>query len=168
MAGVAYEDLVQEGMTAALKAAGKFRPDGGANYLTYAAIWIDAAMKEVLRRPLVRTPEGEPFAQVCSLDAPQGGHGDEGAPVLLDWQRADLPDAHDLSSGAEDRARVRRALAKLNARDRAVLVRHLGLAGHSEQSLPAVARALGVTRQQAAQSLARARADLRLHLGRSA
>ena len=165
LAGVAYEDLVQEGMTAALKAAGKFRPDGGASYLTYAGFWIDFAMKEVLKRPLVRTPDGEPFAQVWSLDAPLGTEGDENAPVLLDWQRADLPDAHDLSLAEEDQVRVRRALAKLDPKDREVLVRHRGLQGRKEQSLQAVARDMGLTRQQAGQALDRACADLRLYLG---
>ncbi len=58
LAGLEFEDLVQEGWTGALKAAKKFNPEAGANYLTYAAWWIDAAMKEALSRPIIRTPEG--------------------------------------------------------------------------------------------------------------
>ena len=160
-----YDDLVQEGMTGALKAAAKYQPDKGANYLTYAAPWIDAAMKDALRRSLVRTPDGAPFALVHSLDAPLSGDDEDDAPVLMDWQRADLPDAQDLSSAAEDRARVRKALPKLNPRERAVLVRHLGLHGGKEQSLQTIAREMGITRQRAAQLLDRAQVDLRLHLG---
>lgn len=160
-----YEDLVQEGMTGALKAAAKYRPDKGANYLTYAAPWIDAAMKDALRRSLVRTPDGAPFALIRSLDAPLGGDDEDDAPVLLDWQHADLPNAQDLSAAAEDRARVRQALPKLNARERAVLVRHMGLHGGKEQPLSAIAKEMGITSQWAGHLLDRAKANLRLHLG---
>ena len=164
-ASLDYDDLVQEGMTGALKAAAKYRPDKGANYLTYAAPWIDAAMKDALRRSLVRTPDGAPFALVRSLDAPLGGDDEDDAPVLLDWQHADLPDAQDLSAAAEDRARVREAMPKLNPRERAVLVRYMGLYGGKEQSLPSIAREMGITRQWAGHLLDRAKAHLRLHLG---
>jgi RNA polymerase sigma factor (sigma-70 family) len=164
MAGLEFEDLVQEGMAGALKAAAKYNPQAGANYLTYAAWWIDAAMKEALSRPIIRTPDGEAFARVDSLDAPLGEDDEPGGRTRLDWQRSDLPDAHDLSASAEDRARIRRALPKLDPRDRAVLVRHLGLDGRQPQTLQVVARELGVTRQRAGQLLDRARADLRQHL----
>jgi len=160
-----YEDLVQEGMTGALKAAAKYRPDKGANYLTYAAPWIDAAMKDALRRSLVRTPDGLPFARVRSLDAPPSGEDEDDAPVLLDWQHADLPNAQDLSAAAEDRARVRKALPKLNPRERAVLVRHMGLHGGKEQPLSTIAKEMGITSQWAGHLLDRAKANLRLHLG---
>ena len=164
LAGLDFEDLVQEGLAGALKAAARFNPEAGASYLTYAAWWIDAAMKEALSRPLIRTPDGEAFARIDSLDAPLGADGEVG-PTRMDWQHSDQPSAHDLSAAAEDMARVRQALPKLNPRDRAVLVRHLGLGGRQAQSLQAVARDLGVTRQRAGQLLDRARLDLRGQLG---
>jgi RNA polymerase sigma factor (sigma-70 family) len=164
LAGLEFEDLVQEGMAGALKAAAKYNPEAGANYLTYAAWWIDAAMKEALSRPIIRTPEGEAFARVDSLDAPMEEDGERGGHTHQDWQRADQPDAHDLSAAAEDRARIRGALPKLNPRDRDVLARHMGLDGRQPQTLQVVARELGVTRQRAGQILDRARADLRQHL----
>jgi RNA polymerase sigma factor (sigma-70 family) len=160
MAGLEFDDLVQEGWTGALKAAAKFNPEAGANYLTYAAWWIDAAMKEALSHPIIRTPEGEAFAWVDSLDAHMGGDSEQEGPTRLDWQRDDQPSAHDLSSEAEDRARIRKALPKLEPRDRAVLVRHLGLDGREPQSLQVIAKALGITRQRAGQILDRAQKDL--------
>ena len=160
-----YNDLVQEGMAGALKAAGKYRPDMGANYLTYAAPWIEAALKEALPRPLARTPDGQPLAQVWALDAPGGGGEEDDGPNLGDWQRADQPDPHHLSMAAEDRSRVQKALPKLNSRDREVLVRYAGLCGRKEQKLSEIALDMGITRQRAGQLLDRARADLRLHLG---
>ena len=160
MAGLEFDDLVQEGWTGALKAAAKFNPEAGANYLTYAAWWIDAAMKDALSRPIIRTPEGEAFAWVDSLDAHLGGDSEQEGPTRLDWQRDDQPSAHELSTAAEDQARVRKALPMLEPRDRAVLVRHLGLDGREPQSLQVVARELGVTRQRAGQILDRARKEL--------
>jgi len=163
-AGLEVEDLAQEGVAGALKAAARFDPDGGASYLTYAAWWIDAAMREAMNRPIIRTPEGAAFAQVHSLDAPVRGDEAADAPVRQDWQRDDQPGPHDLSAAAEDRAHVRGALPRLNPRDREVLARHLGLDGHRPRSLQAVARELGVTRQRAAQLYDRARKDLRQEL----
>ena len=165
MACLDYEDLVQEGMTGALKAAARYRPDRGANYLTYAAPWIDAAMKDALRRSIVRTPAGAPFARIRSLDTPLGADDEDDAPVPLDWQRADLPDAQDLSAAAEDRTRVRQALSKLQPREREVLLRHRGLHDGKEHSLAAIAREMGITQHWAGHLLDRAMADLRLHLG---
>lgn len=166
MAGLEFDDLVQEGLAGALKAAGKYNPEAGANYLTYAAWWIDAAMKDALGRQIVRTPQGEAFARVESLDAPIDAAPDGAGPTFMDWQRADQPDAHDLSTAAEDRARVWKALPKLNPRDREALVRHLGLDGRQPRSLQAVAREMGVTRQRIGQILERARVELRRELAR--
>jgi RNA polymerase sigma factor (sigma-70 family) len=161
--GLEVADLIQEGVAGALKAAARFDPEAGASYLTYAAWWIEAAMKEALFRPFIRTPDGAAFARVHSLDAPVR---EEEGPAREDWQRDDQPGPLDLAAAEEARARVRRALPALQPRDREVLARHLGLDGHPPQSLLAVARSLGVTRQRAAQLLDRARQDLRRELTR--
>jgi RNA polymerase primary sigma factor len=78
----------------------------------------------------------------------------------------DQPGPHDLSAAAEDRARVRRALPRLDPRDREVLALHLGLDGLPPRSLQSVARELGVTRQRVGQIITRARRDLRDELTR--
>lgn len=163
--GLEVEDLVQEGLTGALRAAAKYDPDAGASYLTYAAWYIDSAMRQALARPIVRTPEGAAPALVGSLDAPLANDQEEREPARQEWQRDDQPGPHDLFAAAEDRARLRRALPRLDPRDRAVLTRHLGLDGRAPQSLQAVARDLGVTRQRAAQLFDRARTGLRQELG---
>jgi RNA polymerase sigma factor (sigma-70 family) len=165
MAGLELEDLVQEGLAGALKAAAKYNPQAGANYLTYAAWWIDAAMKEALSRLIIRTPEGEAFARVDSLDVPLCDEETASA-FRMNWQRSDHPDAYDAYVSSEAKARVRQAMPNLSPRDRAVLVRHLGLDGRQPQTLQVVARELGVSRQRAGQILDRARATLREHLDR--
>jgi RNA polymerase primary sigma factor len=165
MAGLEFDDLVQEGMAGALKAAAKYNPEAGANYLTYAAWWIDAAMKDALSRPIIRTPDGEAFAHIASLDAPIGGEEGQEGPTFLDRRHdEDQPSAHDLSAAAEDRARVRKALPKLNPRDREALARHMGLDGYQPQPLQVVAKQMGVTRQRIGQIVDRARKDLRQEL----
>jgi RNA polymerase primary sigma factor len=165
MAGLEFDDLVQEGLTGALKAAAKYNPEAGANYLTYAAWWIDAAMKDALSRPIVRTPDGEAFARIASLDAPIGGEEGQDGPTFLDRRHdEDQPSAHDLSMAAEDRARIRKALPKLNPRDREALARHMGLDGYQPQPLQVVAKQMGVTRQRVGQIVDRARKDLRQEL----
>jgi RNA polymerase sigma factor (sigma-70 family) len=162
MAGLEFEDLVQEGLAGALKAAARYNPEAGANYLTYAAWWIDAAMKDALTHSIVRTPEGEAFAHIASLDAPIGGEeGAEGPTFLEQRHDEDQLSAHDLSVAAEDRARVRKALPKLNSRDREALARHLGLDGYHPEPLQMVAKQMGVTRQRVGQIVDRARKDLR-------
>ena len=163
-AGLDFEDLVQEGMAGALKAAAKYNPEAGASYLTYAATWIDAAMKEALNRPIIRTPEGESFAQVDSLDAPVGGGDLKGGRTFMDWQHSDQPSANDLSAAAEDRVQVRKALHKLDRQQREVLVRHLGLNEGKPQTLQAIARDMGLTRQRAMQILNLAQAELKQRL----
>lgn len=164
LAGLEPEDLIQEGMTGALKAAAKFNPGEGVKYLTYAAWWIDAAMKEAMSRRMVRTPDGTAHIWVGSLDAPLGAESGHEGPTLMEWQIDDQPSAHDLSASAEDRSRVRAALPKLNPRDREVLVRHMGLGGYQPQPLQAVAKSLGLSRQRAGQILERATQALRLHM----
>ena len=163
-AGIEVEDLVQEGYAGALKAAARFNPEAGANYLTYAAWWIDAAMKEATTRRLVRTPEGATHAWIGSLDAPMGGDNEEDGPTFLDWQRDDQPGADELSAVAEEQARVRAALPKVNPRGRAVLVCHMGLLGCEPKPLQVIAKELGVTRQRVGQLLDGARKDLRMAL----
>jgi len=164
MAGLEPEDLVQEGWAGALKAAAKFNPEVGAKYLTYAAWWIDAAMKEAMHHRFIRTPEGEAHAWVSSLDAPVDGEVEAEGPTFLDWQCADQPSPQDLATAAEDRARVQSALAKLRPSDREVLTRHLGLNGREPQPLQVVAKGLGLSRHRAGQILERATRDLRLEL----
>ena len=165
LAGLEFDDLVQEGLAGAIKAAAKYNPEAGANYLTYAAWWIDAAMKDALSRPIVRTPQGEAFARIAELDAPIGGDGEPGGQTFLDQRHdEDQPSAHDLSAAAEDRARVRKALPKLNPRDREALARHMGLDGYQPQPLQMVAKQMGVTRQRVGQIIDRARKDLRQEL----
>lgn len=162
MAGLEFDDLVQEGLAGALKAAAKFNPEAGANYLTYAAWWIDAAMKGALSHSIVRTPEGEAFARIAELDAPMGGEDGVPGPTFLDQTRdEDQPSAHDLSVAAEDQARVRKALPKLSPRDREALARHIGLDGYEPEPLQVVAKQMGVTRQRVGQIVDRARKDLR-------
>lgn len=163
-AGIEVDDLIQEGYAGAIKAAARFNPDAGANYLTYAAWWIDAAMKDATNHRLVRTPEGAAHAWIGSLDAPLGADGDENATTFLDLEIDDQPGADELAAAAEEQTWVHAALPKVESRSREVLVRHMGLDGDEPQPLKLIAKGLGVTRQRVGQILDGAKNQMRLAL----
>lgn len=79
-AGVSLDDLVQEGRLGALRAAQKYDPGKGANFLTYASWWIRQRMLEALSNGDVSIPDRKweamrkegTFLSVASLDAPTG------------------------------------------------------------------------------------------------
>jgi RNA polymerase primary sigma factor len=164
IAGLDFEDLVQEGWAGALKAASHFNPDAGAKYLTYACPWIESAMKDALNQRTVRTPKGVSRVSVCSLDATLGSGDDQGEHCLLDFQVDDQPSAQELIASSEERARLRAVLPMLTSKERRLIVAHLGLDGRAPQTMPAVAKSLGLSRQGAAQVMEGALEKLRLEL----
>ncbi len=158
------EDLIQEGFTGALKAAGKYSPDRGANFLTYASWWIDAAMREAMGRRMIRTPEGRPHVWVGSLEAPLGPEGEDEGLSLLAVTYDEAPDPLELSLAAEQRERLLAALPSLEPRVRDVLLRHTGLDGRTPEPLQKIALEMGVSRQRVSQILERATSALTLEL----
>ena len=162
--GLEVEDLIQEGFTGALKAAGKYSPDRGANFLTYASWWIDSAMREAMGRRMIRTPEGRPHLWVDSLEDPLGGEGEsEGLTILAITEDKD-PSPLELSLAAEQYEQVLAALPSLEARVREVVLRHTGLDGRTPEPLQKIAADLGITRQRVSQLLERATSALTLEL----
>lgn len=158
------EDLIQEGFTGALKAAGKYSPDRGANFLTYASWWIDAAMREAMGRRMIRTPEGRPHVWVGSLEAPLGPEGEDEGLSLLAVTYDEAPGPLELSLAAEQRERLLAALPSLEPRVRDVLLRHTGLDGRTPEPLQKIALEMGVSRQRVSQILERATSALTLEL----
>ena len=166
--GLEIEDLVQEGFAGALKAAAKYSPDRGANFLTYASWWIKAAMREALGHRFIRTPEGKTHVWVGSLDAPLGGEGETDGPTLLDLNlELDLPrepSPLDLCVAAEQYDRLVAALPRLDPRTREVVLRHTGLDGRPAEAIQFIADDLGLSRQRVSQILERGTAELSLEL----
>ncbi len=162
--GLDTDDLVQEGFAGALKAAAKYSPDRGANFLTYASWWIDAAMREALGRRLIRTPEGRPHVWVGSLEAPLAGESEEQGVSLLMITFDEDPGPLELSLASEQHERVVAALPGLEPRVREVVLRHTGLDGRTPETTQTIAQELGISRQRVNQILERAISVLALEL----
>ena len=162
--GLEVEDLIQEGFTGALKAAAKYSPDRGANFLTYASWWIDSAMREAMGRRMIRTPEGRPHVWVDSLEAPLGAEGEEGGLSILALTYDEDPGPLELSLEAEQHERLLAALPSLEPRVRDVVLRHTGLDGRTPEPLQKIAAELGISRQRVSQILERATSALMLEL----
>jgi len=150
--GLSLDDLIQEGNLGALLAARRFDPDKGVRFLTYAAWWVKQRMLAALGQDAISIPArtreilrkaGE-LPPCASLDISVGS-GEDGAWVdLLAGDEAGLQS----SAEAQDlRGHLHRALGKLPMKDRALLVRRYGLGGHPEESLEALAVAMGLTRE---------------------
>lgn len=90
-AGLDYEDVVQEGRLGTLKAVATFKPDGGANFATWAAFWIRAyqmrALKAVERSEAVSLDEpigeDESALRIDTLPAPGPSPEEKAADVEL-------------------------------------------------------------------------------------
>jgi len=149
-------DLLQEGRIGALGAARRYDPARGVKFLTYAAFSIDAAMREAVGRSLIRTPRGARRIPVVSLDAPLREGEDEAREAVTRL------DPYDLGAEAERSDLLARVLACVRAlpeRPGSVLLRYA-----QDESLGAIARDLGITRQRASQILAECAAQIRAKL----
>lgn len=149
MAGIELEDLVQEGMAAALQAAKRFNPDHGAKYLTYAAPWIESAMKEALSARRAGTSMHGTPVWLESLDAPVAPSFSGDEVTLLDLQADESLTAEALLEALERDQSIRDAFSHLPSRQRKILLMRHGLEGDSPKSLQATAKALGMTKSQA-------------------
>jgi len=172
MAGLAVEDLVQEGRIGALRAARTYEPGHAANFLTWAVYWIRNAMMDALdgsgdiniprdlRRTFRKNGQQPP---VFSLDAAVPGSPEDGASPTT-WA-ALLPSDPEPTDDLGQRARMalRAALETLRPQDREVLLRRFGFRGEPE-TLESIAKDWGLTRQRISQIELRARLRLRAAL----
>lgn len=133
-AGLTVEDLVQEGRMGALLAARSFDP-AYTKWLAFAKLRIRGAMLRALGRRDISIPDEQfqafrragAIPAVGSLDAPAGDTGTTLVELL-----------HVQETQFEDAIQARRcqalwaALERLEPREKAILVRHHGLAGEAE------------------------------------
>ncbi len=122
---VPFEDLVNEGNIGLIQAAGRFDPDRGVRFVSYAAWYVRRAMLEALGRGLA---QGAP--SVLSLDG-TAGDDEDGEPL---WARLADPKAlrpEDALAGVAVREQVRSALAGLPRRDARILEDRFGIGGRA-------------------------------------
>jgi RNA polymerase primary sigma factor len=136
--GLTLPDLVQEGTLGLVRAAERFDWRRGHRFSTYATIWI----RQSIGRAIAKRGRATRF----SLDAPVGDDADA---TLADL----IPD--DVTPGPEARAElaslgadVRRTIAALPPRERAVLELRYGLASEGEATTAETAARLRLRPQQ--------------------
>lgn len=171
VAGLAVDDLVQEGRIGALKAARTYEPGHAANFLTWAVYWIRNAMADALDgagdihvpRDLRRTlrQKGQQ-PTVFSLDAAIHGAPEVESPTTWATLLASDPEPTD-EVGQRARMALRAALESLRPQDREVLWRRFGFQGDPE-TLESIGQAWGLSRQRISQIELRARLRLRAAL----
>jgi RNA polymerase primary sigma factor len=115
LAGVSFDEVVQEGNLGLLRAAEKYDPDAGTRFSTYAVWWIRAYVWKYLKlaRSTVRPKSGLVARADLSLDAPLGEDADA---TYLDRLEDERPTPDARYAGADADAHVRRALERVRGR----------------------------------------------------
>jgi RNA polymerase primary sigma factor len=174
--GVPLEDLVNEGNIGLIQAAGRFDPDRGIRFVSYAVYWIrQAIMKAICENGgLIRVPRGrtgEPQRTAAlrvqaakgmlSLDSPMAGVEDaEPFGACLEDRSAPRPD--ELAVGTSMKDDLGSVLAGLSDREASILQDRFGLAGRTRTSLQEAGRKHGVSKERVRQIEKKALRKLRV------
>ena len=136
-AGVNIEDLISIGTLGLIKAVNTFRSDKNIKLATYASRCIE---NEILM--YFRKVSGK---QEVSLDEPLNTDWDGNELLLSDVLGSDeLPVGQEIED-AEERLALRRAVARLESRERLIVELRFGLNGRREMTQTEVAELLGIS-----------------------
>lgn len=149
--GIGIDDLVQEGLAAAVMAAQRFDPTVGTNFLTYAAFWIRQHLLRALRENHVKIGERTREAlrsrgalpPIFSLDV----QVIEGGATRAELLAGDTSSPHEEAELNAEALGLHQAMAQLKPRYREVLTRRFGL-GCEAQTQTQIATLWGVSRQR--------------------
>ena len=132
------EDLIQEGLLGAIKAAKRFKPDHGVQFITYASYSIRAAMREAIGEGVIHAPRGQKYVPVALMDPEKLGSLEAFEPegVPEEFERRDL----------YERALVQ--IQKLPGDRASLLLRYA-----NGETLAEIAKDMGFSRQRASQIL---------------
>ena len=136
-AGVNIEDLISIGTLGLIKAVNTFRSDKNIKLATYASRCIE---NEILM--YFRKISGK---QEVSLDEPLNTDWDGNELLLSDVLGSDEQPVGQEIEDAEERLALRRAVARLEPRERLIIELRFGLNGRREMTQTEVAELLGIS-----------------------
>ena len=135
--GVGIEDLISIGTLGLIKAVGTFRSDKNIKLATYASRCIENEILMYLRKIGGR--------QEVSIDEPLNTDWDGNELLLSDVLGNDEEPVVQELEEAEERAALRRAVARLPDRERYIIELRFGLDGRREMTQSEVAELLGIS-----------------------
>ena len=163
--GVPMEDLVNEGNIGLIRAAGRFDPERGIRFVSYAVCWIRQAILKAIREngSLIRVPQrrlGElprtaelrmqAMQRTLSLDSPVAGmENPDSFGASLEDRNALKPE--DVLVAASLKDELASVLAGLSDREASILRYRFGLAGRGRASLLEAGRKHGISKERVRQ-----------------
>jgi RNA polymerase primary sigma factor len=163
--GVPMEDLVNEGNIGLIRAAGRFDPDRGIRFVSYAVCWIRQAIMKAIRENggLIRVPRSrlgelprttelrmQAMQQTLSLDSPVAGtENPEPFGACLEDRSAPKPE--EILLGASLKDELGSVLEGLSDREASILRHRFGLDGRRRTSLLEAGRKHGLSKERVRQ-----------------
>lgn len=153
--GVPLEDLMAEASIGLIEALARFEPERGLRFMTYATWWIRHSVVRALvaqgrnvrvPRRLLRGRDAQPIPVEVPLTGGGAGASELRAALAVAGDGVDV-----VFEGAEREEALRDALGRLTARQRLVLERRFGLAGHDDCTLQELATDLGLSKERVRQ-----------------
>ena len=135
--GVGIEDLISIGTLGLIKAVNTFRSDKNIKLATYASRCIENEILMYLRKISGR--------QEVSIDEPLNTDWDGNELLLSDVLGSDEEPVIRELEEAEERIALRRAVARLEERERFIIELRFGLGGRREMTQNEVAELLGIS-----------------------
>jgi len=163
--GVPMEDLVNEGNIGLIRAAGRFDPDRGIRFVSYAVCWIRQAILKAIREngSMIRVPRSRPgelprtaalrmqaMQGTFSLDSPVAGRedADSFAACLED---ASAPKPEEILLGTSLKDELGSVLSGLSDREASIVRYRFGLDGRRRTSLLEAGRKHGISKERVRQ-----------------
>jgi RNA polymerase primary sigma factor len=163
--GVPMEDLVNEGNIGLIRAAGRFDPDRGIRFVSYAVCWIRQAILKAIREngSLIRVPRSrlgelprtaelrkQAMQRTLSLDSPVADT-ENPAPFVDSLEDRSAPKPEEVLVDASLKDEVGSLLAGLSDREASILRDRFGLAGRNRTSLLEAGRKHGLSKERVRQ-----------------
>ena len=136
--GVNIEDLISIGTIGLIKSIGTFKPDKNIKLATYASRCIENEILMFLRKKSARRAE-------VSIDEPLNTDWDGNELLLSDVLGTDGDEVMKPIEDDEERRMLMDAVARLDERERTIILMRFGLDGYEELTQKEVAELLGIS-----------------------